>query len=68
MEAKSQNGLKQRLPQLILPFACLVSGMSIISAESLILILVPEETNIGGMVLEDGWCQLTAQDPNYPND
>ena len=42
--------------------------MSIISAESLILIKVPEETNIGGMVLEDEWCQLTAQDPTFPKD
>jgi len=45
-----------------------IAGVSIISAESLILIKVPEETNIGGMVLEDGWCQLTAQDPTYPKD
>lgn len=50
------------------PFSCHVTGVSIISAESLVLIKVPEETNIGGMVLEDGWCQLTAQDPTYPKD
>lgn len=43
-----------------------ISGLSIINAESLILIKVPEETNIGGMVLEDGWCQLTAQVPTFP--
>ena len=68
--SKKSERFKARteLRQLISPFACLVSGVSIISAESLILIKVPEETNIGGMVLEDGWCQLTAQDPTYPKD
>ena len=43
-------------------------GVSIISAQSLILIKLPDETNIGGMVLDDGWCQLTALDPTYPKD
>ena len=43
-------------------------GVCIISAQSLILIKLPDETNIGGMVLDDGWCQLTALDPTYPKD
>ena len=42
--------------------------MKVISAESLVLIEVPDDINIGGCVLEDGWCQLTAQDPNYPKE
>ena len=42
--------------------------MEVISAESLVLIEVPDDINIGGCVLEDGWCQLTAQDPTYPWD
>ena len=44
------------------------SGVSVISAESLVLIKISDEINIGGCVLEDGWCQLTAQDPTYPWD
>ena len=44
------------------------SGVSVISAESLVLIKISDEINIGGCVLEDGWCQLTAQDPNYPKE
>ena len=43
-------------------------GVDIVSAQSLILIKLPDETNIGGMVLDDGWCQLTALDPTYPKD
>ena len=42
--------------------------MKVISAESLVLIEVPDDINIGGCVLEDGWCQLTAQDPTYPKE
>ena len=44
------------------------SGVRVISAESLVLIKISDEINIGGCVLEDGWCQLTAQDPTYPWD
>lgn len=57
-------------PRKVLPprKSTILQGLSIINAESLILIKVPEETNIGGMVLEDGWCQLTAQDPTFPKD
>lgn len=46
----------------------ILEGVSVISAESLVLIKISNEINIGGCVLEDGWCQLTAQDPTYPRD
>jgi len=46
----------------------ILQGVKIISAKSLILIKIPDETNIGGMVLEDGWCHLSALDPTYPRD
>ena len=44
------------------------SGVSITSAQSVILITVPEGTNIGGMMNEDGWNHLSALDPSYPRD
>ena len=43
-------------------------GVKVISAESLVLIKVPNDLNIGGCVLEDGWYQLTAQVPTYPKE
>ncbi|KAJ7373090.1 hypothetical protein OS493_014238 [Desmophyllum pertusum] len=46
----------------------ILEGLNVISAKSLVLIKVPEETNIGGMVLEDGWFQQTALDPTFPWD
>lgn len=42
--------------------------MNIISAQSVVLIKVPEGTNIGGMMNEDGWCHLSSLDPTYPRD
>ena len=32
------------------------------------LIKVPDDLNIGGCVLENDWCQLTAQVPTYPKE
>lgn len=46
----------------------ILQGVSIISAQSVILITVPEGTNIGGMINEDNWCHLSALDPTYPWD
>jgi hypothetical protein len=38
------------------------------SAESLVLIQIPNEDNIGGCILEDGWYQLNKEAPAYPRD
>lgn len=46
----------------------ILQGVSIASAQSIILITVPEGTNIGGMMNEDGWNHLSALDPSYPRD
>ena len=43
-------------------------GVKVISTEFLVLIKVPDDLNIGGCVLENGWCQLTAQVPTYPKE
>lgn len=46
----------------------LLEGTSIASADSLMLIQIPEGTNIGGVMLEDGWHQLTSLSPDFPKD
>ena len=38
------------------------------SGDSLVMISIPETTNIGGVVLEEGWNQYTKVDPNFPSD
>ena len=42
--------------------------MSIISAKSLILIKLPDGTNIGGMIHDEGWHHLSVLNPTYPRD
>ena len=42
--------------------------MKIVSGESLVLIKLPEEDNLGGVILDEGWYQLSAQDSTYPRD
>ncbi|XP_031553099.1 uncharacterized protein LOC116290232 [Actinia tenebrosa] len=46
----------------------ILKGVTIKTADSLVLIQIPNEDNIGGCVLEDGWYQLSKQAPDFPKD